>query len=113
MSRTKNDLCRIERHVVGQDPVWGTPLDTWEPISPNNLYCDIQDELPSRSEALKNGLSIATSRARLRINYRTDIDSSMRVILFRPGEQVYQIIAGPAVLGVKDELEMMIERYSS
>lgn len=107
---TLRDRCRIERHVVGTDPVWGTPLDTWETLA--EVWCNVQDELPSRSEALKNGLSIATSRARLRIRYRTDIDSAMRVVLLQSG-QVYQIIAGPAVLGVKDGLEMMIERYSS
>ena len=104
------DRCRIERHIVGTDPTWGTPTDTWETLA--EVWCNVQDELPSRSEALKNGLSIATSRARLRIRYRTDVDSTMRVVLL-PAGQVYQIIAGPAVLGAKDGLECMLERYSS
>ena len=103
--------CLIERRGTGKDPIYGTPVDAWEEVCKS--WCNLQDELPSRSEALKNGLNIAAGRTRLRMRYRTDLDSSMRVTLYRPAEQIYQIIGGPAELGAKDGIELLLERYSA
>lgn len=103
--------CLIERRVTEQDPIYGAPTDAWEEVCKS--WCNLQDELPSRSEALKNGLNIATGRTRLRMRYRADLDSSMRVTLYRPTAQIYQIIGGPAELGAKDGIELLLERYSA
>ena len=103
--------CMIERRSTGQDPVFGTPTETWERVC--ETWCNLQDELPSRSEALKNGVVTAASRTRLRMRYRTDLDSSMRVTLYRPAGIIYQIIGGPSELGGKDGIELLLERYSS
>lgn len=103
--------CRIEQKVVTYDPEYGTELVGWAPLAV--VWCSVQDELPSRSEAVKMGVEINTNRARVRMNYRTDINPSMRLVIYRPGEVVYEIVAGPAVLGHKDGIEVFVERFSS
>lgn len=102
---------RVEYKVVTQDPDYGTELITWTLL--RVMWVGVQDELPSRSEAVKQGLAVATRRARVRANYCTDIDSSMRLIIMRPTATTYQIVAGPAVLGDKEGIEMWCEVTSS
>jgi hypothetical protein len=46
----------------------------------------------------------------MRMRYRSDVTTDMRVVLFRPTEQTWQIIGGPAEIGVRDGIELMIER---
>lgn len=106
-----NTRCRIEQKSITQDPVYGTELVTWAVLA--TVWCAVQDELPSKSEAVKQGLTVATQRTRVRMRYRTDIDSSMRLVINRPAETVYQIVAGPAILGNKDGIELFVEKYSS
>ena len=106
-----NTRCRIDAKSITQDPVYGTELVTWVVLV--TVWCNIQDELPSKSEALKQGLAVATNRTRVRMRYRTDIDSSMRLVINRPPETVYQIVGGPAILGNKDGIELVVEKYSS
>lgn len=106
------DRCRIEYKAVAQDADYGTEGITWTTLA--TVWCNIQDELPSKSEAVKQGLAIATQRARVRLRYRTDIDSSMRlVITSRSDAPVYQIVGGPSILGNREGVELFCERYSS
>jgi len=102
---------RVEYKVVTADPDYGTELITWTLL--RVMWVGIQDELPSKSEAVKQGLAVATRRARVRANYATDIDSSMRLVIMRPTSTVYQIVAGPAVIGDKEGIEMWVEAISS
>jgi len=44
------------------------------------------------------------------MRYRSDVTTEDRVVLFRPTEQAWQIIGGPAEIGVRDGIELMIER---
>jgi head-tail adaptor len=106
-----NTRCRIEARSVTQDAVYGTELVTWTTLA--TVWCAVQDELPSKSEAVKQGLAIASQRMRVRMRYRTGIDSSMRLVISRPTETTYQIVGGPAILGNKDGLELVVEKYSS
>lgn len=108
---TLNTRCRIEQKCVTQDPDYGTEVIEWTTLA--TTWCALQDELPSRSEAVKQGLVTAASRTRVRMRYRTDIDSSMRLVINRPAETIYQIIGGPAMLGNKDGIELFVEKYSS
>jgi head-tail adaptor len=103
--------CKFERRVTGQDPVYGTPVDTWETVGV--LWGSVQDVLPSRSESVKEGLTVATSRTRLRIRHTPGLDSAMRVTINRPSPVVYQIVAGPAELDGKMGTELMLEAFSS
>lgn len=106
-----NTRCRIEQKSVTQDPVYGTELVTWATLA--TVWCAVQDELPSKSEVVKQGLAIAAQRTRVRMRYRTGIDSSMRVVIIRATESTWQIVGGPAILGNKDGLELVVEKYSS
>jgi head-tail adaptor len=99
---------RVEYPVSTQDTTYGTPTITWTLL--REAWVGVQDEMPSRSEQLKLGVITAAQRTRVRSNYATDIDSSMRLIITRRGTDVtYQIIAGPAILGDNDGIEMMCE----
>lgn len=102
---------RVEYKAAAQDPNHGTPVGAWTLL---RVMCvGVQDELPSRSEAVKQGLTVATRRARVRANYCTDINSSMRLVIMRPAATVYQIVSGPAALGDKEGIEMWCEVASS
>lgn len=103
--------CRIEQKVVAKENDYGSEVVTWALLAV--VWCNLQDELPSRSEAVKSGLVVSAQRTRVRLRYRNDVDSSMRLVIHRPGAQVYQIVSGPAILGNKEGLEIWAERYSS
>lgn len=84
------------------------------PVVGERFWAEMQDVLPSRSEAVKQGLAVARNQTRCRMPWRDDIDSSMRVTWHRETDVVYQIVAGPADIGGnKEAIEMMLERYSS
>lgn len=103
--------CRIEQKSITQDSAYGSAVATWSLLAV--AHCGVQDVLPSRSESVKNGLAVAANQTRVRMRYRSDIDSTMRLIINRPEPIVYQIVAGPAELGNKDGIEMVVEKYST
>ena len=103
--------CRIEYPDATQDAIYGAATPVWVLLAV--AWCNVQDVLPSRSESVKQGLALAAQQVRVRMRYRTDVTSAMRLIILRPEPQYYQIIAGPAELGNKDGIEIMAERYSS
>jgi head-tail adaptor len=55
-------------------------------------------------------MAIAANQSRFRCRFRKDIDSSMRIVI---DNVIYSIIGGPAELGKREYLELMLERYSS
>lgn len=107
-----NRKITIEAKSVAMDPDYGTEVITWVPVA-TRIWASIQDVLPSRSEQVKQGIRVATLPARLRIRYRTDITSAMRVTVHGATDTVYQIVGGPAEVGRRELIEMMIEAYSS
>jgi head-tail adaptor len=100
--------CRIEKPVNTIDPVYGSAEKTWQLLAV--VWCNVQDVLPSRSEAVKNGLAVGTKQKRLRFRYRDDVDSSMRIML---DNVAHQIVGGPAELGQHEYLECVVEAYTS
>lgn len=110
----------IERKVVTQDASYGTEVVTWVPLVATGspavavpLWAQVQDVLPSRSEAVLHGLVLARNQTRIRIRYRNDVDSLMRITVHYATDIVYQIVGGPAIIGRNEWLEMMCEKYSS
>lgn len=112
----------IERKQITSDATYGTELISWVPLvaqpgSPvvaQRFSAQVQDVLPSRSESVKQGLTLARNQTRLRMRYRTDIDSSMRVTVHGETDVLYQIVGGPAMIGGRKQLlELVLERYSS
>lgn len=130
-------LARFEYPVSTPDATYGNPAVTWTPLAvlpgspelPEWFRVELQDVLPSRSEGLQQGMSVARKLTRLRMRWRGDIDMSMRVKVFVPFGQrrwddpnwwldhdIYQIVSGPAEVtnaGRRREIEMMIERQST
>ena len=111
----------IEQKSTATDANYGTPTVTWVPLvaaagSPTvaqRFAAQVQDVLPSRTEGVALGLNIARSPTRIRIRYRSDIDSSMRVTVHGTTDTVYQIIGGPSEIGRKEFTELLCERISS
>ncbi|HSW83539.1 MAG TPA: head-tail adaptor protein [Usitatibacter sp.] len=84
------------------------------PTVAERFWAEMQDVMPSRSEAVKMGLAVARNQTRCRMPWRSDIDSSMRVTWHQDTDVVYQIVAGPADIGRRKEaIELMLERYST
>lgn len=112
----------VEQKQVTVDPTYGTELVTWVPLvaeagSPTvavRFWAEIQDALPSRSEAVTQGLAVARNQTRLRMRWRSDVTSAMRVTIHGDTDTVYQIVGGPAEIGGrKSMLELVLEKYSS
>jgi len=102
----------IEKKVVTQDPDYGTEVITWSTLA--TVWANVQDVLPSRSESVQRGLETARNQTRVRMRWRSDVDSSMRMIISRPDPITYQIVGGPAEIGGRKEYcEFMVERLSS
>lgn len=105
-----NDRCRVEYRSTTQDS-YGAEVETWVLLGVR--YCKLIDRRASRSESVRQGLAVSLNQTTLQMNYCSDIDSTMRVIVNRPDPTIYQIIAGPDVLGNKDRVEFVIERVST
>lgn len=101
----------IEQRIVDRDPDYGTPIERWEVVA-KEIWCNAQDQLPSRGESTTNGVATAVTRTRLRIQIDHRITPAMRVILHGKRDRVMQIIAGPADLDDRRHVEFMLEGYS-
>jgi head-tail adaptor len=122
MNSAKLDIQATFEQPTTVDTEFGKQPGPWIPLvalpgSPTvgeRFWVELQDVLPSRSEAVKMGLTVARNQTRLRMRWRSDIDSSMRVVVHYDTDVIYQIVAGPADIGGrKDGIEMMLERYST
>lgn len=112
----------VEYPAKAADPMYGTEIVTWKPLVtrgnppvPVMFWAQVVDVQPSNAEILTQGLVIGRNRSRIRLRWRDDITSAMRVILHRDGsDTVMQIIDGPTNVGGRQELiEMVCEEYSS
>lgn len=104
-----NTRCEIQKKSVSQDSTYGTEDIRW--ITLAVVWVEKQDELPSRSESIKNGLAVSALRSRVRMRFRSDLDSSMRCKI---NGETWQIISPSAMIGGRNEyIEIMIEKYSS
>ena len=103
---------RIETKSISQDPDYGTEIVTWVALA--TVWANVQDAMPSKAEGVVQGLAVAINQTRVRMRWRADVDSSMRMVIYRPGPITYQIVGGPAEVGGRREYcEFMVERLSS
>lgn len=111
----------VEQKSVTVD-AYGTDVVAWIPLSPlpgspvaaERFYAEVQDALPSRSEALAQGLRVTRKLTRVRMRWRNDITSAMRITVHGDTDTVYQIVSEPAeVGGRKNLIEVMCERVTS
>jgi head-tail adaptor len=110
----KGASSRYNRRIQIERPVVDTSFDgagsgSWEPVG-RKVAASVVDALPSRAERLADGLNIASRPARVRMRFRTDVTPAMRFVM---GDRIMQIVAGPAELGFREEVEFMVEDYST
>lgn len=98
----------IRKKSVAQDATYGTEAITWALLA--LVWAEWVDAQPSRSDSVRQGLEQAANQARVRIRYREDVDSSMRV---EYRGYIWQIIGGPAEIGRREYIEFVVERYTS
>lgn len=112
---------RIERPVA-DDSLDGAGSGGWALVC--EIAAGVRDMLPSRGERLADGINVAARPARIRIRYRDDVASNMRVLIGRrlrgsDGNAAWhtdreaQIVTVPAEFGRREALEFMIEDYTS
>ena len=99
---------RIERKVVTADALYGTETVTWTEFA--TVWAEVQDVLPSRAERLADSIVIANRPARIRMRHLAGIAPDMRVII---DDRTLQIVSGPAELGRREGIELIVEQHSS
>lgn len=99
---------RIERKSVIADPLYGTETVTWVEFA--TVWAEVEDVLPSRAERLADSIVIANRPARIRMRHLAGITPDMRVIV---GNCALQIVSGPAELGRREGIELIVEQHSS
>lgn len=99
----------IQQRVTTKNPTYGTRVEgPWTTIA--TVWAQVQDMLPSRGEKVAEGIDIARRPARIRMYYRDDLTSEMRLKI---DNRVMKIVAGPAVLGNREGIEVMAEERST
>lgn len=101
------DLVRIERPVADES-FTGAGSGSWALV--DEVWAEVRDLLPSRGERLADGINLATRPARVRMRYRDDITSAMRIVF---GSRVMQIVTQPARLMAGDGIEFMVLDFST
>lgn len=107
---TLDQQALIEYRAAGQDSDYGTPNGAWTTLA--TVRANFQDVLPSKAEQSGHGIRMLTRPCRVRIRYRTDVTSAMR-ITWVERSRVMLIVSGPAELGRKEGLELMAEEYTT
>jgi len=103
-----NRICEIQYKTVTLEGDYVTEQIEWAKKA--TVWVEKLDVLPSKSEAVKNALDTNTNQSRIRMKYRTDIDTTMRFLI---DDIVYQIVSGPAEIGYRDMSEFIAERYTA
>jgi len=85
-SRSLNRQVVIKSRTAGEDAD-GQPLETWT-VTVATVWADIR--YLSGTETIKGGAETSTAKASIRLNYRTNLTTDMRVVY---GSTVFQIKA--------------------
>lgn len=83
------------------------------PVFVARIPAQVWDDLPSKSETIQGGLTLADRPARVRVRYLRGVTSDMRVIVHNEVDEVYQISGGPAEIGRREWIEFTIKGYTS
>lgn len=110
MSVLLNKRIAIERKAVTRDAMGGEII-AWTLLA--TVWANVQDELPSKSEAIASGIALASSRTRIRYHYRSDVTPDMRIVLRGATDRVFQIVGGPAELGQREYSEVFCDTQST
>lgn len=106
------DRVRFERQEITEDPLYGPQPGAWVEVATE--WAEVLDSLPSRAETGDAVLRQSVRPARIRLRWRTDIDTTMRVVLLDRDNRVLGLSAGPAMLGNERRfMEFMAEEFTS
>lgn len=98
----------FEERQTTQDATYGTQTVTWGDVV--TVWAQVQDFLPSRAEGVESNISMARRPCRVRIRWRDDLTSDMRIDF---NGRKLRIIAGPSELGRRDGLEFVAEELTT
>lgn len=103
----------FQAKVIVADSVYGSDVVQW--LTMFTIWGNVQDNLPSRAESVNAGaIEVATNPTRIRVRWRSDIHSGMRIKVNHPTIRTLQIVSGPAEIGGRRAyLEMMCEEIST
>jgi head-tail adaptor len=107
-----NKNITIEYKVTTQDADYGTDIITWTTLYAN-VPAEVMDVLPGNAEKLSPGIEISANPSRIRTRWIPNLDSSMRITIHGEPDRVCQIVAGPAEIGKREGIEMMVVLYST
>lgn len=105
------DRIRIDQRSVTQHADYGTQVVTWAELA--TVWAEVQDQLPSRSESIGPDLVLARGPVRVRMRYRADLTSAMRVVELGGRQRTFKIVSPPATLGNREGTEVMCEEFST
>lgn len=98
----------FEARATAQGGAYNRKAVSWEPQFTE--CAQVRDVLPSRAESVEQGLSLQRRPCRIRLRWRPDVTSDMRIDY--DGRKL-RIISGPVELGRREGLELMAEEYST
>ncbi len=107
----RSENIRIEQRTGAVDEDYGTATGTWETVH-DNVPAEVSEVMPSKGEAVADGVSMSLRPARVRIRYVDDVAAHMRIIRIDRGDMVMEIVTQPAELGNKERIEFMAQEYS-
>lgn len=90
-----------------QDDKYGSYSAAFDPMA--TVWAEVRDMLPSRAERIAEGLEIARRPCRVRIRWRPDVTTAMRL---RLGARELRIVA-LAEIGRREVLELVAEELTT
>lgn len=87
----------------------------WVPVV--TMAVDFQPVRPSHADRMDDTLAITRNPARVQAYWRPGITPDMRMVLLGRGggeaDRIMKIVSGPAELGFKEGMELMVEDFST
>lgn len=103
----------LQRQQVADGEYGPQPTGEWE-NAPGfvRIPAQVQDNLPSKSEQVSNGMRLAERVARVRMRWARGVTSDMRVVVHNDVDEIFQLSSPPAEIGRRQWLEFVITEYS-
>lgn len=98
--------------VVGHDPDYNTEIKDWVTVA--TAWAQVLDVLPSRSETVRDAVESAERPSRVRMRYLAGITPDMQVVIVGVNgepDRVCEIVSGPAEIGRREGIELMVKDY--
>jgi SPP1 family predicted phage head-tail adaptor len=105
--RLKHEVRILQRQET-RETVYNTVVATWTELA--TVWAEVQDMLPSRAERIADGIDVARRPARVRMRWRDDVTTAMRLEV---NGRTLQIVAGPAELGFREGIELIAEELTT